>query len=210
MRPTTPLFHAVTPKNGFVYLLRHRQGPVIINTKNEVTDKLIRSQLPPSRVPKAERVHDWSLLCVACLPDKDAELALKFYLLELKRKRERLYSADPDLAKTWYSDKFPKRHGRTYEAVSDLENALEYLYTRPTVESAPRVPKPKNVTQPFDVRMPERSTTIYWTNEWYKGADELWKGDVEHKRLPVLGMGGDVLKAIFGLEKEAAKDAQLQ
>ncbi|KAK9318866.1 hypothetical protein V1517DRAFT_334360 [Lipomyces orientalis] len=189
-------------KPGYLYLLRHRNGPVIINETNEITDKLIRKQLPATRVPKASRVHDWNLLCVTRTPDEYSAFALKFYVHELRRKRERLYEQNKALAHEWFRFKFPKRHAGTFEAVSDLANALEYLYKQPGEESPVRVPfRKKELTQPMDVRRPKGETTVFWLHDWFKGKDELWDHRVVHKRLPVVGLGGDVKQAINEFEQ---------
>ncbi|KAK9243727.1 hypothetical protein V1506DRAFT_543616 [Lipomyces tetrasporus] len=193
---------AAKQKPGYLFLLRHRNGPVIITETNEVTDKLIRKQLPATRVPKASRVHDWSLLCVTRTPDEYSAFALKFYVHELRRKRERLYEQNKALAHEWFRFKFPKRHAGTFEAVSDLANALEYLYKQPGDESPVRVPfRKKELTQPMDVRRPKGETTVFWLHDWFKGKDEMWDGRVAHKRLPVVGLGGDVKQAISEFEQ---------
>ncbi|KAK9234824.1 hypothetical protein V1525DRAFT_459090 [Lipomyces kononenkoae] len=193
---------AAKQKPGYLYLLRHRNGPVIVNDTNTVTDKLIRKQLPPTRVPKASRVHDWSLLCVARTPDEYSAFALKFYVHELRRKRERLYDENKALAHEWFRFKFPKRHAGTFEAVSDLANGLEYLYKQPGNESPVRVPLRKtSATQPIDVRRPSGETTVFWLHDWFKGKEELWDHRVVHKRLPVVGLGGKIEQAIKELEQ---------
>ncbi|KAK9358978.1 hypothetical protein V1504DRAFT_459380 [Lipomyces starkeyi] len=192
---------ATRQKPGYLFLLRHRNGPVIINDTNEVTDKLIRKQLPATRIPKASRVHDWSLLCVARTPDEYSAFALKFYVHELRRKRERLYDQNKVLAHEWFRFKFPKRHAGTFEAVSDLANGLEYLYKQPGEESPVRVPYRKTeLTQPMDVRRPTGDTTVFWLHDWFKGKEELWDHRVVHKRLPVVGLGGNVKQAIKKVE----------
>ncbi|KAK9365547.1 hypothetical protein V1509DRAFT_632963 [Lipomyces kononenkoae] len=192
---------ALKEKPGYLFLLRHRNGPVIVNDTNKVTDKLIRKQLPATRVPKASRVHDWSLLCVARTPDEYSASALKFYVHELRRKRERLYDENKDIAHEWFRFKFPKRHAGTFEAVSDLANGLEYLYKQPGEESAVRVPiRRASLTQPMDVRRPKGETTVFWLYDWFKGKEELWDHRVVHKQLSVVGLGGNIEQAIKELE----------
>ncbi|KAK9481036.1 hypothetical protein V1514DRAFT_324049 [Lipomyces japonicus] len=185
MRPSNPLF-----KGDILYLLRHRQGPVLIASTPEVTDRMIRIQLPKTKVPVASRRQDWSLLAAAQTPDSYSAFALRFYLYELRRKRERLYEKRPELAQQWFSTKFPKRNARTFEAVSDLANALEYLYNQPAVndpEFPVRAPnREENKLHPIDVRKPEGRTTVYWPHDWYKGSADLWIDDVQHKRLNII------------------------
>ncbi|KAK7205277.1 hypothetical protein BZA70DRAFT_277759 [Myxozyma melibiosi] len=191
--------------SALVYLMRFRQGPVVVGKTNHVTGSMIRKQLPPTRVPKASRVHDWSILCVARLPEKSHGPALIAYLHELRRKRERLYESNHELREQWMHTKFPKRHVYTYEAVSDLATALDYLYKRPTVDELPRikVPPTKKVHQPYDVRRPQENAVVYWPNEWFMGKDELWPESVEHKKIDVTGMGeNDMVGYLIEYENE--------
>ncbi|KAK9453627.1 hypothetical protein V1511DRAFT_504060 [Dipodascopsis uninucleata] len=178
------LFQKMPVNPAHVYLIRHRQGLMLVRQKfAEVTDAMIRKQLPTTKVPKSvTRMHDWSVFAVAELPDDYSAFALTYYLHELRRKRERLYESNTALRDTWLRNKFPKRHSYTYEAVSDLSNALEYLYSQP--EGPSRIPnKKKSLQQPMDVRKPEGPAIIHWQHEWYKGKDEFWVKDVQHQKL---------------------------
>lgn len=157
-------------------------------------------------MPKEDRVHDWSILCIARLPSKSFGSTLVYYLHELRRKRERLYASNHEIRDQWMRTRFPKRHAYTFEAVSDLANALEYLYKRPAVDAEPKLTtETGKVSQPFDVRRPSEDAVIYWTNEWFMGKDELWDDSIQHRKIDLLGMGEKDMVAYL-TEYEAAEE----
>ncbi|KAK9468839.1 hypothetical protein V1512DRAFT_258031 [Lipomyces arxii] len=147
----------------FLFLLRHRQGSVILNTKNVVTPKLITEQLPSVGSLSTSR-HEWSLLCVAEAANEYSAYALKVYFNELRRKRLRLYEENRELSRSWYHFKFPKKNVGTFEAVSDLSNAIEFLHKRTSNEE-------------------NGKTTVFWNYDWFKGNEKLWDDNVVHRRL---------------------------
>ncbi|KAK9460182.1 uncharacterized protein V1516DRAFT_492767 [Lipomyces oligophaga] len=210
MRSTNRILRQLVDSEGLVYLIRHRQGPVIVHYENEVTEKLLKSQLSPKKVPSINRLHDWSVLCVARLPDKTSETALRHYMLELRRKRERLYEENKEIKKEWLRERFPKRHALTFEAVSDLANALEYLYKQPTDLS--KLTKPQvteNGTPRRFALKPEEEAVVYWSNDWFRGPAKFWSPFVIHKTMHEVRLRTDVKEVINALEKDEEASVDL-